>query len=105
MHAPVNNSPGDLAGVLALQEEGGIFRAGESEDLVGIGLSSLALGDWGTVAYLAIASNEQLTLAGVDTVAGEGVDLEFLGLMSGFRTILGHRMGIERTIYISKPGS
>lgn len=33
VHATVNNSPGDLAGVLALEEEGGIFGGGETEDL------------------------------------------------------------------------
>ena len=54
--------------------------------------------------HFAVATDEEATLARVDTVAGEGVDLEFLGSMNGLRTILGHRMGIERTIYIPKPG-
>jgi hypothetical protein len=34
VHPTVDLCPGDLTGVLALQEEGGIFGAGESEDLV-----------------------------------------------------------------------
>lgn len=33
VHAAVNLCPGDLAGVLALQEERSIFGAGETEDL------------------------------------------------------------------------
>jgi hypothetical protein len=57
------------------------------------------------MAHLAVAPNEQLTLAGVDTVSGEGVDLEFLDSMNGFRTVLVHRIGFKRTIYIPKPGS
>jgi hypothetical protein len=34
VHATVDDGPGDLAGVLALEEEGGIFGGGEAEHLV-----------------------------------------------------------------------
>lgn len=34
VHATVDDGPGDLTGILALEEEGGIFGGGEAEDLV-----------------------------------------------------------------------
>jgi hypothetical protein len=81
VHAAVDLGPGNLTRVFALEEEGCIFGAGEAEDLYidGRSVSKLELGvglEWRT--HFAVAADKELALTGINTVARERVDFDFL---------------------------
>lgn len=79
VHATVRYRPGDLTGVLALQEERLILGGGEAEDLVGVEISMFCFhATFELRSHLAVSTNKEAALAGVDTEAGERVDLDLL---------------------------
>jgi hypothetical protein len=80
VHAPVDDGPGDLARVFALEEEGGGFGACEAEDLEALVLGGhVGLGGGRReTTYLEVSADEDLTLGRVDSVARERVDFDLL---------------------------
>lgn len=103
VHAAVHLRPGDLARVLALQEERLILARREAEDLCSWVGCPQSWQQTGVQTCLVVASDEEAPLAGVDTVAGERVDLNLLhSIAYRQRTHNSDRHPAVRTIYATR---